>query len=88
MGLTQFPFTLRSPDGQEYQITVPARTRSEAEQSLKAVLSSLHYRDKIITPGDISVKDPGLPFARPAIKRNYHLFNWADKNTIYKNKEH
>jgi hypothetical protein len=44
MNLTIFLFTLRSPEGQEYSIDIPAKSKSEAEHVLNIVLSS--FRDK------------------------------------------
>ncbi len=88
MGLTMFPFTLRSPDGQQYRITVPAPTESDAERILKSVLDSLQYRDRIVSRPERKASERTLPLGRPAARRNYHLLNWADKSVIYKNKDH
>ncbi len=66
MALTIFPFTLRSPGGQEYRIDIPARTKAEAEYVLECVLASLQYSDRIVGPRDRAVKEPGLPFVRPS----------------------
>ncbi|OGW41775.1 MAG: hypothetical protein A2010_16400 [Nitrospirae bacterium GWD2_57_9] len=48
MELKPFIFIMRSPNGQEYEMAVPARRESDAERLLKNLLDALNSRDKIL----------------------------------------
>ncbi len=47
--LNEFIFIIRTQDGQEYEMTVPARKEADAERLLRNLLDALDSTDKIIT---------------------------------------
>ncbi len=48
MVLKEFIFVIRTPKGEEYEMTVPARRESDAERLLKNLFDTLDSRDKIV----------------------------------------
>jgi hypothetical protein len=48
MVLREFIFVIRTPEGREYEMAVPARKESDAERRLKNLLDALASRDRIV----------------------------------------
>jgi hypothetical protein len=49
MVLKEFIFIIRTPIGEEYEMTVPARRESDAERLLGNLLDALSSNDRIVS---------------------------------------
>ena len=49
MILKEFIFVIRTPDGREYEMAVPAGKETDAERLLKNLLDALDSRDRIVS---------------------------------------
>ena len=49
MVLNEFIFVVRTPKGEEYEMTVPARRESDAERLLKNLFDALSSYDRIVS---------------------------------------
>jgi len=47
--LNEFIFIIRAQDGQEYEMTVPARQEADAERLLRNLLDAIDSKDTIIS---------------------------------------
>lgn len=47
--INEFIFIIRAQDGQEYEMTVPARQEADAERLLRNLLDALDSKDTIIS---------------------------------------
>ena len=49
MVLKEFIFVIRTPEGQEYEMAVPARKETDAERLLKNLLDAIESTDRIVS---------------------------------------
>jgi len=49
MILKEFIFVVRKPDGELYEMSVPARSETDAERLLKNLLDAINLNDRIVS---------------------------------------